>query len=42
MDQFILGNGNSDSDMEKENNYGKMVAYTKDTGETIWLTEKVD
>lgn len=42
MDQFILDNGNSDLDMEKENNYGKMDQFTKDIGKIIWLTEKED
>jgi len=28
--------------MEKENNYGKMDPYMKDTGKTIWPTEKED
>jgi hypothetical protein len=38
----MLDNGNSDSDTEKENKTGKMDLSTKDTGETTWLTEKVD
>jgi hypothetical protein len=39
---YILDNGNTDLDMEKENNYGKMEASMKDIGEIIWLMERVD
>lgn len=39
---FISDFGNLDSDTEKEDNYGKTEAYTKDTGEIIWLMEKED
>jgi hypothetical protein len=38
----MLDNGNSDSDTEKENKIGKMDQFMKDTGEIIWLMEKVD
>lgn len=42
MDPFILDNGNTGSDTEKENNSGKTDLSMKDTGKTIWLTEKED
>ena len=41
MVQYILDNGKTDKDMEGEDNYGKMEAFTKDIGKIIWQMESV-
>jgi hypothetical protein len=41
-DLSTLVNGNTVSDMEEENNYGKMDQFTKDIGKITWLMEKED